>query len=511
MRKQLFFIIAASLFILSACGDDTPGNGGSGSGPAATEAPTATPTPTPIPEAEVPVLKDSADLSDYDFHFNAGGDAVIVMKGGSFGAADISGNLIVPCSYTGYTNPTSDGLFVMTRGNDYRDFSYTVFNASGDKLYEGSDEAVAYTGGFCVAKGIEAENSLENDVKYAHTELSYYDREGQLITTLEEQYARPYGILSNTGFNDGSAVTVRTAGPFEVRYFEEDIFSCILPYEIGYVSADGTVEWTDGDGYSDDDPALVDYLTGEDAIAKYKRTHWGTNKVNPAPPEVFIPAGPADEGYMVGINSANGNWQLRDADGLVCEIAPDAMSLSENGALQYAAVSKNFAGRSVPSYVASEEDPGLNGGVLLPFRNDGVLRYNVSSNVVFPCGEKLVLADLGSGEDEFSYSVFDRLSINDELYWPAENEGRYFYVDHSGSEAAEYDFCSEFKKGVALVIKGGNAFLIDEYFNELQDLGPADSVRQCGELYSVTKGGTETLYTLSSELKPVTKLPVQYR
>ena len=70
------------------------------------------------------------------------------------------------------------------------------------------------------------------------------------------------------------------------------------------------------------------------------------------------------------------------------------------------------------------------------------------------------------------------------------------YIDHDGQEAAMFEDASGFCNGYALVREGGTAYLIDETFEKVQDLGEADSVSTIGELFVVTRGDTKYFYRL---------------
>ena len=65
-----------------------------------------------------------------------------------------------------------------------------------------------------------------------------------------------------------------------------------------------------------------------------------------------------------------------------------------------------------------------------------------------------------------------------------------------GNEKKMYDDASDFVEGKALVITDGVANLIDENFEVVQEVGPADSVAACGSLFTVTTGEEKYLYVI---------------
>lgn len=61
---------------------------------------------------------------------------------------------------------------------------------------------------------------------------------------------------------------------------------------------------------------------------------------------------------------------------------------------------------------------------------------------------------------------------------------------------AMFENAGAFVGGYALVVEDGGAWLIDEEFQKLKNLCPADSVSTMGELYSVRLGDDMRLYQL---------------
>lgn len=52
-----------------------------------------------------------------------------------------------------------------------------------------------------------------------------------------------------------------------------------------------------------------------------------------------------------------------------------------------------------------------------------------------------------------------------------------------------YDDATDFYGGKALVIEDGTAYVIDESFEKIKEIGPAVGIRNCGELFCVMNAG----------------------
>ena len=117
----------------------------------------------------------------YDDCIYADGGSVIVKKGDLYGAIDYEGKEIAPVKYSQIDElPTKEGMFVLstsksqsvTKEKDGTTYSYeevtttyTLFDNTGKKLYEGNDAVVASGNVYILAKE-DAENSRKNRVEY---------------------------------------------------------------------------------------------------------------------------------------------------------------------------------------------------------------------------------------------------------------------------------------------------------------------------------------------------------
>ena len=138
------------------------------------------------------------------------------------------------------------------------------------------------------------------------------------------------------------------------------------------------------------------------------------------------------------------------------------------------------------------------------FYHDGAYFYNYGSNMVWTVGERDVLVDFAlhpgmtfeTADNRIVKAVYDQISMNDENYWLVKDGERWGYIDHDGQEAAMFEDAAAFYQGYALVREEGTAYLIDETFEKVQNLGEADSVSTIGELFVVTRGDTKYFYRL---------------
>lgn len=83
----------------------------------------------------------------------------------------------------------------------------------------------------------------------------------------------------------------------------------------------------------------------------------------------------------------------------------------------------------------------------------------------------------------------DYIGLNGENYWLIKQEGKWGYIDHAGNVMGMYDDAAAFYGGKALVLEDGTAYVIDESFSRIREIGPADSVTNYGELFAVRNTG----------------------
>ena len=103
--------------------------------------------------------------------------------------------------------------------------------------------------------------------------------------------------------------------------------------------------------------------------------------------------------------------------------------------------------------------------------------------------------------DEALLFEAELIDINAETYWVFCKDGQWGYIDHEGNIAATYDYAAAFYQGKAVVVEDGNAYVIDETFTKIKDLGPALSAVNFGEVYAIatSEDGKEGYMTLVNE------------
>lgn len=77
------------------------------------------------------------------------------------------------------------------------------------------------------------------------------------------------------------------------------------------------------------------------------------------------------------------------------------------------------------------------------------------------------------------------VEIDNTACWMMRQNGQWGYVDHNGNVLAVFDDVARFHGDKGMVIKDGYAYFIDENMNLGEWKIPAESVAECGEVYSV--------------------------
>ena len=151
------------------------------------------------------------------------------------------------------------------------------------------------------------------------------------------------------------------------------------------------------------------------------------------------------------------------------------------------------------------EDYSDENNSFLGFYHDGAYFYNYGPNMVLILGDQDVLVDFNrypgmtmeNADSRIVKAVYDKIYMSDGKYWIVKKGEKWGYIDHDGREAAMFDDVSSFYREYTLVLEDGKAYLINEEFEKLQDLGEADSVGVYGELFAVEKGNVWYFYRLN--------------
>ncbi|MEE0919717.1 MAG: sigma-70 family RNA polymerase sigma factor [Lachnospiraceae bacterium] len=79
----------------------------------------------------------------------------------------------------------------------------------------------------------------------------------------------------------------------------------------------------------------------------------------------------------------------------------------------------------------------------------------------------------------------DFIGLSSENYWLIQQGDQWGYIDHEGNVMGMYDDAAAFHNGKALIIENGIAYVIDESFNKVGELGSATGVTNLGEVFKV--------------------------
>nr|WP_300777334.1 FecR domain-containing protein [uncultured Acetatifactor sp.] len=429
----------------------------------------------PEEEAAGETVEEILALSEYESFGSARGGVMPVKKDGLWGAVNYRNEVIVPFEYSNFQAPDDSGNFVMVDTTEEGRF-YTLFDPQGNILYEGNQQVRASGGMYIVLR----EGDLLGE---GQREIAYYRTEGTLVQALS---AHPWAFIN--GFYDGVSMVYRAEAD-DAPVGEGAGYSYYTgSYQIGELDTTGNVDWHE-------DPLYVRYL--ERAEEQYQSAveeaaSGGDDFANMAGMDSYytrLPLSTANHGYYVaGTFEYDAGWISMCTDTYEilgeCDFyhaEPDA----EKG------------------FVYSE-DYFDEQNSFRSFYHDGAYFYNYGSNMVWTVGERDVLVDFAlhpgmtfeTADNRIVKAVYDTIHMSDENYWLVQDGEAWGYIDHDGQEAAMFEDAAAFYHGYALVREEGTAYLIDETFEKLQELGEADSVSTIGELFVVTRGDTKYFYQL---------------
>lgn len=431
----------------------------------------------PEEEAAGETVEEILALSEYESFGSARGGVMPVKKDGLWGAVNYRNEVIVPFEYSNFQAPDDSGNFVMGDTTEEGRF-YTLFDPQGNILYEGDQQVRASGGMYIVLR--------EGDpLGEGQREIAYHRTDGTLVQALS---AHPWAFIN--GFYDGVSQVYRAeyddvlVGQGEGVGYSYSTGS----YQIGEVDAAGNIEWHE-------DPLYTRYLerAEEEYQSAVEEAAGGEDDfANVGGMDSYytrLPLSTVNHGYYVaGTFEYDAGWISMCTD--TYEILGECDFYSAEPDAE-----KGF----VYSEDYFEEQNSLRS-----FYHDGAYFYNYGSNMVWTVGERDVLVDFAlhpgmtfeTADNRIVKAVYDQISMNDENYWLVKDGERWGYIDHDGQEAAMFEDAAAFYQGYALVREEGTAYLIDETFEKLQDLGEADSVSTLGELFVVTRGDTKYFYQL---------------
>lgn len=435
--------------------------------------------------------------ASYESYGNAYGGSIPVKKNGMWGAINYDNQEIVPCEYMNfYAAPDELGNFVLYNSvvseetidmstfgggveplvitNESRE--YFLFDNHGDVIYQGEDRVRA-SGGMYI--------TLHEGDETARIE--YHSMDGNILVSEECEVAQAringfYDGISNIYNSVGSDYIYVDMGSGTPGPYEDDI----VP-RIGTVDLSGTLSWREDPYY------YIWWDIINESLSKSSSSGTANAWGNGEGASSFLgrtPISTMNNGYYVTGNDYMEAGQLMvydEQDNRIAQMDYFNLSVGADGTVSIGQSTYN----DMNTYHS--------------FYKDGVPFYNYGPKMVFEADGKYVLIDFAknTGGDEISdagevvTAVYDYIGMADEKYWLVQSGEEWGYIDHDGNEMAMFEDAGAFVNGYALVIDDGEAWLIDEEFNKMENMGQADSVGTMGQLYRINIGDDIHIFELT--------------
>ena len=376
-----------------------------------------------------------------DSSLNARCGVMPICRDGLWGAVNYEGELIVPCTYEGVQMAPNDlGQFIMNdAGKQY------AFDKEGTLLFE-AEQITSLYGDYVTTKESTGEYDEWGDEIYRGTI-------GKLDGTVLAQMETSDWDFGVVGFGD-SDVTFMGASEHLVRVDKNGNTQGFDPVYQASVDEEGSRVQSSAASvafYNAPGGLYLDgYYVSTWAIMEefcLMKDEWAFDSVNPR---------------IV----AEEVWGDSRADTEVTEM--QRASIFHHGGWSY-----NYGTKVGLLYYDKDSGESL-GSILMDLAKDTDPNSSAGSECVL--------------------GVYDNLSMNTEKYWLVKTEGKWGYIDHEGNLQKLYGDASAFANGYAVVIEDGTAWLIDESFTRLEEIGPADSCFAAGELFCVSNGEDQKIF-----------------
>ena len=435
------------------------------------------------------VIDDTFESYGYAY-----GGSIPVKKDGMWGVVNYERQVIVPFEYDGFNAADKLGNVVMYKSTFTEKTSaigtytvesreYFLFDNQGNLLYQGEDEVRASGGMYITlhenSNAVVIEyHRLDGTVLVSH-ELDYPDAQ------INGFYDGISNFYSQLGINSGAEMSANTPfGPNE---------GDIAP-SIGTVDQEGNLSFRDDPYFylwwDDINEQLAEIKASQSASSIVGGNAGGSSSFYGTPLLSTM-----NHGYYVTRSNYFETSYLKvyDAEGnQVAIINYGYISADENS-----------------NVIISDQSPYHESNGFRGFYVDGAYIWYYGSHMVFITDEKNILVDFSKNTNkgqinsakEIVTAVYDYIAMADEKYWLVRSGEQWGYIDHDGNELAMFEDAGDFVGGYALVLEDGEAWLINEDFEKLESLGPAEAVSSVGELYRIYVGEQTYLYQLNTESK----------
>ena len=361
---------------------------------------------------------------------NVRGGVMPIRRDGLWGAVNYDGELIVPCKYTrGSMAPNEFGQFILGDG----ELQY-AFDREGNIIAQ-ADRITSVYGDYVTFKERTGEYDEWGGEIYRGTV-------GKLDGTVLAQMETGDWDFGVVGFGDSDVTYMGTADHL-IRVKKDGSTEEFFPIYSEGVDEEGSL-WT-GSGAS----TSFYYVPGGAYLDGYYMDSWGIT-------EEFCLM--QDQNVLRGISP----WRVArelwgDEKGDVDSMSADRLSILHHGSWSY-----NYGTKAGIRFYNSETGETV-----------GFMLVDLG----------LIPSITGGMEAESFVGFYDSLTLNTEKYWLISTEGKWGYIDHDGTVMNLYDGASAFEGGYAVVIENGTAYLIDEDFEKLEELGSARSCQTYGEVF----------------------------
>ena len=386
---------------------------------------------------------------------------VIVKKDDKWGLVTYDNEVIVPITYDyACKQPNNEGQTFF--GNDGE---YKVFDKEGNVIFETEHKIEAVSEGVVL---IEEENEEEYTVYFQYVKL-----DGTVLHTVDTKYA--IGQSGGTGFSEGYG--------FYAENCEERMDANGALLNITKVQSDIRNK-----------PYTADEDTGAYASITYSDS------------TLYVPVGATSQNYYVslgmGFPDSFGKYQLTSADGTKT-YSWDMSSIFIHRGMRPPGWEMEWGTSNYYSDGVLHSNYGTimcaaihNGDKDLCYLVDvSKLQVLEDNEIVYPedttgtdeFGDYPIVASSRTViTDESLIAIGEYIELGETNYWLIKNEGKWGYIDHSGTEIAMFDDAAKFTNGYAMIIEDGKAYFIDENMQKFGEGIPATTVRTYGELFEVT-------------------------